>query len=57
MGILLAILVWREIRLPSLLAAAGPGMQLLSRLLALVVIVVLAYILIRVPLRTLKKSS
>ena len=57
MGILLAFLVWREIHLPSLVAEAGSGMQLLSRLLALAVIVVLAYILIRVPLRTLKKSS
>lgn len=55
MGILLAILVTANIHLPSIVAGASQNVQVISALLALGVVLLLAYILIRIPLKALKK--
>jgi|Deesub1362B_J571_1020462.scaffolds.fasta_scaffold02485_5 putative OPT family oligopeptide transporter len=55
MGIILAVLVTANIHLPSLVATATGGLKTLTSLLSLVVFMILAYILIRIPLKALEK--
>jgi len=56
MGIILAVLVTANIHLPSLVASATGGLKVLTSLLSLVIILLLAYILIRLPLKALQSK-
>lgn len=56
MGIILAVLVTANIHLPSLVATATGGLKTLTALLSLVVILLLAYILIRIPLKAMEEK-
>lgn len=55
MGIILAILVTINLELPSLVDSATGFMSVFTALLALAVVILLAYILIRIPLKVLQK--
>ncbi len=57
MGILLAILVTANIDLPNLVVGASETVKVITAFLALGVVFLLAYVLIRIPLKALNRSS